>query len=85
MAVLKLLNCEKAIGNIGYHFKQIREKLGYSVEFVAYHSQLESSEELLAFESNTKPLDMSRICAISNILEVPPSQVLDWIDESIEN
>lgn len=85
MAVLKLLNCEKTVGNIGYHFKKIREKLGYSAEFVAYHSQLDSSEELLAFENNIKSLEMNRICAISNILEILPSQVLDWIDASIEN
>lgn len=79
MALLK--NIPKTVINpIGSFFKEARLAKGYSIEFVALHAAIESIDELEQFENNECFLGLDRIYALSNVLDISPCLITDWVD-----
>lgn len=79
MALLKI-HPKNKFNHIGSFFKEARMIKGYSVEFVALHAAIDSVEELEQFENNELFLGLDRIYALSNVLEISPCIIIDWID-----
>lgn len=66
---------------IGTFFRERRELAGLSVEAVAKELDLESSTILVAYESGRLSIPVDDVFAMTNILNIPPEDVMELIQE----
>jgi transcriptional regulator with XRE-family HTH domain len=64
---------------IGKFFHERRLAAGLSLETVAIELSLEVSADLQAYENGQKAIPLDEIFALTNILNIPPDDVIDLI------
>lgn len=64
---------------LGAKFKAERLAKRYSLEFLATHAEIATSEQLGKFEQGVAGLPLNRIYALANVLGLSPKNVLEWL------
>ncbi|RYZ76108.1 MAG: XRE family transcriptional regulator [Proteobacteria bacterium] len=66
---------------IGAFFRERRELAGLEADYVAKELDLESSTILHAYESGRLSIPVDDVFAMTNILNIPPEDVMELIHE----
>ncbi len=66
---------------IGTFFRNAREQAGLTPEAVAKELELDSTAILLAYESGRSSMPVDDIFALTNVLNIPPEDVMDLVHE----
>ena len=66
---------------IGAFFREARLQAGLSPEVIAKELELDSPETLLAYESGQISMPVDDIFALTNVLNIPPEDVMSLVHE----
>lgn len=66
---------------IGAFFREARVRVGLTPEAVAQELELKSSQVVLDYESGQTSMPVDDIFALTNLLNIPPEDVMDLVHE----